>query len=66
VEISLRPAVFGLSSLYDRLEVEVQHNDKWTTVTPMLVLTFVTSVLGYEMRYQEDSSWHFVRNVPFN
>jgi hypothetical protein len=64
-EIEMRSAIFGLSTMYDHLEVSIPNNDKWTTISPMLILSFITTVLGYELTFQDGDGWHFVRRTAY-
>ena len=66
LDITLRVSCFGLSTTYDRADIEVPNpNDRWTEFTPMLIFSFVHNVLGYELSYQDESCFRYVRRVPF-
>jgi hypothetical protein len=64
-EVTLRGSCFGLGTLFDRVEIEPQHNDNWTLLNPALLLVFIESVLGYRLTFQEGSVWHFRRDTGF-
>ncbi|KAF2669685.1 hypothetical protein BT63DRAFT_267086 [Microthyrium microscopicum] len=65
VEIECRPSAFGLSTMYDQATISVPQGDNWTIISPMVVLSFLNNALGYELTYQIDHSWHFMRRVAF-
>jgi hypothetical protein len=64
-EVELRGSAFGLSTMWDRLDIAPQHQDQWTKLNPMLILCFLESVLGYRVIFQDVGYWHFRRDVDF-
>jgi hypothetical protein len=65
-EVALRGSVFGLSTMWDRIDIEPQHHDNWTKLNPTLILCFAESVLGYRMTFQDNGCWHFRRDTGFH
>jgi hypothetical protein len=63
--IIMRESCFGLGLMYDRLEFVIDGYDHKHGLSPALMLTFVESVLGYRMTYNDASSWTFRRDTAF-
>jgi hypothetical protein len=53
-----------MGTIYDRIEIEPQFNDKMTRVSPTIVMCFVESILGYRITFENDGVWHYRRDVP--
>ena len=62
-KIRLLPSGFGLNQVYDTLVVEAHRMD---SVTPVLILTFVQAVLGYNIMDGKSDGrvWEFSRCTP--
>jgi hypothetical protein len=38
---------------------------QWVKISPILIMTFVESVLGYKQTWQDSNSWSYRRDRPF-
>ncbi|KAI2779371.1 hypothetical protein F4815DRAFT_446406 [Daldinia loculata] len=63
VEVELHQSSFGFGLTYDRLTMSVQNRNSHFLVSPMIVLPFVESVLGYKSISVDGSSWIFRRDI---
>jgi hypothetical protein len=61
--VQLHGSPFGMGTIYDRIEIEPQFLDKLTCVNPTIVMCFIETILGYRMTFQNDSCWHYRRDV---
>ncbi|KAF2427368.1 hypothetical protein EJ08DRAFT_680968 [Tothia fuscella] len=62
-EILMRESCFGLGLMYDRLEFTLNSYDYKHGLSPVMILNFVESILGYRMTYQDAHSWTFRRDT---
>ncbi|KAI8965554.1 hypothetical protein F5Y11DRAFT_312688 [Daldinia sp. FL1419] len=62
VEIELHQSSFGFGLTYDRLTMSVQSRNPNFLVSPMIVLPFIESILGYKSVSADGSSWIFRRD----
>ncbi|KAK8053629.1 hypothetical protein PG996_012930 [Apiospora saccharicola] len=65
VEIKLHQCAFGLGLMYDRLTMSVDRPYAQYGVSPMIVLSLVEGVLGYQNVRTEASCWKFRKEVEF-
>ncbi|KAK8069603.1 hypothetical protein PG994_006219 [Apiospora phragmitis] len=63
VEIKLHQSAFGLGLIYDRLTLSVDRPHAQYSVSPMIVLSLVEGVLGYQNVGSEASCWKFRKDV---
>ncbi|KAK8098510.1 uncharacterized protein PG998_013996 [Apiospora kogelbergensis] len=63
VEIKLHQSAFGLGLIYDRLTLSVDRPYSQYGISPMIVLSLVEGVLGYQNAGSEASCWRFRREV---
>lgn len=62
-EVNLHGSPFGMGTIYDRIEIEPQYLDQLTCVNPTIVMCFIENILGYRGTFQNDSCWHYRRDV---
>jgi hypothetical protein len=66
MRIRLKDSFFGLGTYFDTLEIQpTNERDPWYNPNPVLVLSFVQSVLGYTLDFQDRDTWHFKREKQF-
>ena len=68
LKIELEESHFGMGVLFDTLTIEpTDHRQISTNINPILILSFVESILGYRPvgPASSDSQWHFKRDLPF-
>ncbi|KAK8116318.1 hypothetical protein PG984_012820 [Apiospora sp. TS-2023a] len=65
VELKLHQCAFGLGLIYDRLTLSVDRPYAQYGVSPMIVLSIVEGVLGYQNVGTEASCWKFRKEVEF-
>ncbi|KAI2627555.1 hypothetical protein GGR54DRAFT_589480 [Hypoxylon sp. NC1633] len=64
VDIELHPAMFSFGTVYDRLTLSVnERSGHYIRVSPMIVLSLVEGVLGYQSVSSSDTRWTFRRDV---
>ncbi|KAK7942920.1 uncharacterized protein PG986_012033 [Apiospora aurea] len=63
VDIKLHQSAFGLGLIYDRLTLSVDRPYAQYGVSPMIVLSLVEGVLGYQNVGNEGSCWKFRKDV---
>ncbi|KAK7931754.1 hypothetical protein PG985_002466 [Apiospora marii] len=63
VDIKLHQCAFGLGLIYDRLTLSVDRPYAQYGISPMLVLSLVEGVLGYQNVGSEASCWKFRKEV---
>lgn len=65
LQVTVRFIGIALVGMYDRLEFVADSYDHKHGLSPALMLTFVESVLGYRMTYNDASSWTLRRDTAF-
>ncbi|KAK6854587.1 hypothetical protein PG995_009680 [Apiospora arundinis] len=63
VDIKLHQSAFGLGLIYDRLTLSVDRPYSQYGISPMIVLSLVEGVLGYQSAGSEPSCWRFCKEV---
>ncbi|KAK6062760.1 hypothetical protein SCUP515_13036 [Seiridium cupressi] len=65
VEVKLHQSAFGLGLFYDRLTLSIESRYTGFTISPMIVLSFVEGVLGYQNVSVDGQGWRFRKDVEF-
>ncbi|ORY14573.1 hypothetical protein BCR34DRAFT_662610 [Clohesyomyces aquaticus] len=62
--LTLKESPFGLGAIYTALEIKLQDSSSYDS-TPMFVVSFVQSMLGYTLTREDNAYWAFKRETAF-
>ncbi|KAF2467950.1 uncharacterized protein BDR25DRAFT_266421 [Lindgomyces ingoldianus] len=63
--LSLKESHLGLGAIYNTLQIKLQERSSYV-LTPTFLVSFVQSILGYGMTYEESSYWSFRKDTAFD
>lgn len=66
MDIKLHSSPWGLGPMYDRLSMNIPKNSyQVQLISPLMPISIIEGVLGFQETYSDGSTWHFIRTVAF-